>query len=64
MPDPTDYDLSAVFDLDKPPTLEDDFAHFLAYMNWSKLPPEEIDRLRIAYEHGRRHGSALPKPDA
>ena len=58
---PTEFALSA-FDLDKPHTLEDDFAHFLAYQNWSQLPAEEIERLRLAYEHGRRRGSALPKP--
>lgn len=30
----------------------DDFAHFLSYTGFSSLPPEEIERLRMAYEHG------------
>lgn len=47
------------FDPDKPHTLADDFAHFLAYQNWSQLPAEEVERLRIAYEHGSERGSAL-----
>ena len=30
----------------------DDFLHFISYMGYADLPCDELERLRIAYEHG------------
>lgn len=35
-------------------TVADDFAHFLSYSGFSKRPADEIERLRMAYEHGAK----------
>lgn len=40
-------------------SLPEDFAHFLAYQNYSRLPAEEIERLRVAYEHGASRGTKV-----
>lgn len=37
-------------------TLDQDFAHFLAYQNWNDLPHDVIEKLLVAYEHGDSRG--------
>lgn len=37
-------------------TLDQDFAHFLAYQNWTDLPQDVIEKLLVAYEHGDSRG--------